>query len=334
MNKKLLNIFKFAFFLGLGIFLVWYSIRNVENFDEFKKSLTTARYWMIIPVFLIMTTSHLLRALRWKLLMEPMGYKPSLPNTFFAVMIGYLANSAIPRLGEVLKCTILSKYEDIPAEKNIGTIVAERAFDVLCLLLLFVFALIFQYDVVIAAYQKMQTTHDAQKSSASDIGYYIKIVLLVLTLIFISWIIIKKKWKVFIAKIKNIFIGIGEGIMSALRLKHKYHFIIYSISIWVLYLLGTWLGLYATIGTHLGFGAALSGLAFASLGMVLTPGGIGSYALLLAMILKIYGVNGDIAFANGTLQWFAQFTIVLVVGFICVILLPIYNRKKKNDSIL
>ena len=94
MKKKILTVFKFAFFLGLGIFLVWWSIRNVENFDEFKKSLVTAKYWMIIPVFVIMTLSHLLRALRWKLLMEPMGYKPSLPNTFFAVMIGYLANSA------------------------------------------------------------------------------------------------------------------------------------------------------------------------------------------------------------------------------------------------
>ena len=331
MKKKILDFLKFTFFLGLGIFLVWYSIRNIENFDEFKKSLTTARYWLIIPVFLIMTASHLIRALRWKLLMEPMGYKPSLPNTFFAVMIGYLANSAIPRLGEVLKCTILAKYEDIPAEKNVGTIVAERAFDVLCLLSLFMIALACQYDVVIAAYQKLQTTNTSSKNTESNISYYIKIILLIATLVIIAWVIIKKKWLLLINKIKLIFKGIAEGIMSALRLKNKYLFIIYSIAIWCLYLLGTWIGLYATIGTHLGLGAALSGLAFASLGMVITPGGIGTYALLIAMILEIYGVKKEIGLANGTLQWFAQFIIILVVGFVSVILLPIYNKKKMKN---
>lgn len=328
MKKKILNILKFTFFLGLGVFLVWWSIKNVENFDEFKKSLVTAKYWMIIPVFVIMTLSHLLRSLRWKLLMQPMGYNPSLPNTFFAVMIGYLANSAIPRLGEILKCTILAKYENIPVEKNVGTIVAERAFDVLCLLSLFLLALIFEYDVVITAYHKMQATSTAQKQANSNTGYYIKMALLAITLLFVAWVIIKKKWQLFITKAKNILKGIGEGIMSALRLKHKYLFIIYSIAIWGLYVTGTWIGLYATSGSELSFGAALTCLAFASIGMIITPGGIGSYALLLAMVLEIYGVKLEIGLANGTLQWFAQFIIILLVGFVCVIALPIYNRRK------
>lgn len=330
MNKKILSSLKFVFFLGLGIFLVWYSIRNVENFDEFKKSLVTAKYWMIIPVFVIMSLSHLIRSLRWKLLMEPMGYNPSLPNTFFAVMIGYLANSAIPRLGEILKCTILAKYEDIPAEKNVGTIVAERAFDVLCLLSLFLLALIFEYDVVLAAYHKMQVTNTSQQHTNSSVGKYIKIALLLVALTFVLWIIIKKKWQVFIVKTKTILKGIGEGIMSALKLKHKYLFIIYSVAIWGLYVTGTWIGLYATSGSELGFGAALTCLAFASIGMIVTPGGIGSYAILLSMVLEIYGVKKEIGLANGTIQWFAQFIIILLVGFVCVILLPIYNRKKQG----
>jgi len=69
--------------------------------------------------------------------MEPLGYQPSIGNTFLAVLIGYLANLAIPRLGEVLKCTLLAKYEKVPAEKIVGTIVAERAFDVISLGLVF-----------------------------------------------------------------------------------------------------------------------------------------------------------------------------------------------------
>jgi uncharacterized membrane protein YbhN (UPF0104 family) len=330
MKNKLLTIFKFAFFLGLGIFLVWWSMHQIpdEEFAKFKQSLATAKYWMIIPVFLMLSASHVIRALRWKLLMEPMGYKPSLANTFFAVMIGYLANFAFPRLGEVLKCSILAKYEDVPADKNVGTIVAERAFDVICLLGIFALALMLQYDVVIAAYHRMQQYSASLKSSDSNVGLYIKLGLLAFFLIFMVWVIVTKKWKAFVAKLKGIVKGIGEGLTSALKLKQKNLFILYSISIWVLYLAGTWIGLYATTGTGVGFSTAVNCLAFASIGMIITPGGIGSYALFMACILELNGVHYSLGLANGTLQWFAQFLIILLVGFVCVILLPIYNKKR------
>lgn len=334
MNKQILNIFKFVFFLGLGIFLVWYSIHQIDDseFEKFKQSLKTAKYWMVLPVFCILSASHIIRALRWKLLMEPMGYKPSLPNTFFAVMIGYLANFAFPRLGEVLKCTILAKYEKVPAEKNVGTIVAERAFDVVCLLLVFLAALILQYDIVIAAYHNMQLKmHEMshqQQQSGSSFFLYIKLALLLILILFVVWIIATKKWQSFVFKIKQIFKGIIEGLTSAWQLKQKKLFLLYSILIWILYITGTWIGLYATQGSELGFQAAISCLAFASIGMIATPGGIGSYAILLALVLELYNVPYSIGLANGTLQWFAQFAIVLVVGFICLLLLPIYNRSR------
>jgi glycosyltransferase 2 family protein len=330
MNNKILTIIKFTFFLGLGIFLVWYSIHNIPNnqFDEFKQSLKTAKYWMAIPVFLILTASHVIRALRWKLLMQPMGYSPTFANTFFAVMIGYLANFAFPRLGEVLKCTILAKYENVPADKNVGTIVAERAFDVVCLLIIFLLALILQYDIVVAAYHKLQAFSGTQKANSSNTFYYIKLGILCVAIIVIIWSIATKKWQLFLTKIKDIAKGIVEGLTSAWQLKQKKLFILYSILIWILYIAGTCMGLYATTGTGVGFKAAISCLAFASIGMILTPGGIGSYAILTALVLELYNVSYTLGLANGTLQWFAQFALVLVVGFISLILLPIYNKNK------
>src|SRR5688572_10836212 len=133
MNKRLLNFFKYMLFLGLGVFLVWWSFLQIPGgkWEEFKSAFATANYVLLIPVFFILLISHILRAWRWQMLMRPMDHHPTLPNTFFAVMIGYLANFAVPRLGEVLKCTILAKYEKVPVEKLMGTIVAERAFDVL-----------------------------------------------------------------------------------------------------------------------------------------------------------------------------------------------------------
>lgn len=318
-------------FLGLGIFLVWWSIHQIpdKEFDAFKLALKTANYWLIVPVFLMLSTSHLLRALRWKLLMQPMGYTPSIQNTFFAVMIGYLANLAVPRLGEVLKCTILSKYEKVPAEKIVGTIVAERAFDVICLGIVFVLAFIFQFNEMMDAFSKLKQFLDVKPSDAneSNVYFYIKIGLIVIVLLLLIWVYITKKWKIFVLKITNIVKGIVEGLSSALRLKQKNTFLLYSASIWILYLVGTWIGLYATKGTEAGLSVALSCLAFASIGMIVTPGGVGAYAILLAYVLVENNIAYPLGIANGTLQWFAQCIIVIVVGFVCLLLLPIYNRK-------
>ena len=133
MKNRLISVLKYLLFIGIGVFLVWWSLHQIPSnkWGEFKKSLQTAKYGLIIPVLVILSLSHIIRALRWRILMKPMGYSPSFPNTFFAVMIGYLANLAVPRLGEVLKCTLLSKYEKVPADKLVGTILVERAVDVL-----------------------------------------------------------------------------------------------------------------------------------------------------------------------------------------------------------
>src|SRR6185503_14370635 len=109
MNKKLLSILQYILFLGLSIFLVWWSIRKISGKDwqDIQNAFRNANYWLIIPVMFCLLLSHFSRALRWKILMEPLGHKPGIFNTYMAVLIGYMANLAVPRLGEVLKCTIL-----------------------------------------------------------------------------------------------------------------------------------------------------------------------------------------------------------------------------------
>ncbi len=323
-------------FLGLGIFLVWWSLQQIpaEEWDNFKAAFSTARYWLIIPVFIILAISHLLRAIRWKMLMQPMGYNPTLANTFFAVMIGYLANLAIPRLGEILKCTILAKYEKVPAEKLVGTIVAERAFDMVTLMLVFILAFAFQYDVIgDYGYDILQSI---VKGKSGEISYtrLIVVVSILLGLLVATYVLFKKFRHIrFIFLIHKLFLGIWHGITSVKDVKQKGWFIVSSIGIWGLYLMGTWVGFYATVGTSgLGLEVGLSALAFASVGMIITPGGIGAYALFLANILKLNGVSFALGFANGTLQWFAQFIIVLVLGFISLGLLPYFNKKKKMHA--
>lgn len=336
MNKRLVSILQYMVFLGLGVFLVWWSLHQIPDskWGEFKHSLVTARYWLMIPVFVILTLSHILRALRWRILMMPMGYTPSIPNTFFAVMIGYLANLAVPRLGEVLKCTILARYEKVPAEKLVGTIVAERAIDVISLGIVFMLALISQFSVVgefASQLFKQLFADKAGQFSMMKIGIAVAVLLAAIIAIKV-WFNQFSHLKIVILA-KKILNGIWEGLSSVRNLRKKGLFIFYTVGIWSLYIGGTWVGFYATQSTEgLGLSQAVSALAFASIGMIVTPGGIGAYAYFLAEVLEKNGIPFELGFANGTLQWFAQFIIVVILGALCLGLLPVYNKPKNHEG--
>jgi len=320
---------KIAFFFFIGIVLIWWSLHQIppQEWDKFKLSLKHSRFWIIIPVFFILALSHFLRALRWRLIMEPLGYQPGIANTFLAVLIGYLANLAIPRLGEVLKCTLLSKYENVPADKIVGTIVAERAFDVLCLGFVFLLALSLQFSVIQTGWQQLQ----AIPASGSDSNHllWLEISIGIVVIAVLIYFVFREKLKKVTASIKNILIGVWQGIMSATKLKKHNLFFFYSFGIWFLYLLATYIGLYGTIGTESSFSTAISCLAYASIGMIITPGGIGAYAYFMAKVLELNGIEYTLGLANGTLQWFSQFLIVLVLGGIGLIILPIINKQTK-----
>ena len=321
---------KIAFFFFIGILLIWWSLHQIppQEWDKFTISLKKSKFWFIFPVGLILGLSHLVRALRWRLIMEPLGYKPSIINTFLAVLIGYLANLAIPRLGEVLKCTLLSKYEKVPAEKIVGTIVAERAFDVISLGLIFILALTLQFSVVDAGWNQFKAYGKAAgDASHSNQNMYIIIGIILLVAIALLWFF-KSKMQNAVGSLKKIIKGVWEGVLSATKLKKHNLFFFYSFAIWFLYLLATYVGLYATEGTGSSFQTAISCLAFASIGMIITPGGIGAYAYFMAKVLELNGVEYTLGLANGTLQWFSQFIIILVLGGIALIILPLFNKQK------
>ena len=320
---------KIAFFFFIGILLIWWSLHQIppQEWDKFKLSLQHSRFWIILPVFFILSLSHFLRALRWRLIMEPLGYQPGIVNTFLAVLIGYLANLAIPRLGEVLKCTLLSKYENVPADKIVGTIVAERAFDVLCLGLVFLLALTLQFTVIQTGWQQLQSIPTSGASNNNQL--YIEIIIGILIAAALLFFVFRKKLKTVTATIKNILMGVWQGIMSATKLKKHNLFFFYSFGIWFLYLLATYIGLYGTIGTESSFSTAISCLAYASIGMIITPGGIGAYAFFMAKVLELNGIDYTLGLANGTLQWFSQFLIVLVLGGVSLIIIPIINKQTK-----
>ncbi len=302
-----------------------------KDLADCKAALSSAHYILFVPVFFILAASHISRAIRWKILMKPMGYNPSLANTFFAVMIGYLANLAVPRLGEVLKCTVLGKYEKVPADKLVGTILIERAVDVVCLLLIFLIAIISQAGIIKDYASKTIRQNFLSGGPKMLLIKLIILVVICITLYFIGlWLLKKFSKSKIILKLQSIVIGIRTGIASIKNLQNKTAFIFHSLFIWFCYLSGTYLGFFATTATAgLPFAATFPVLAFASIGMIITPGGIGTYPRFIMEVMVLYEVDKGIGYANGTLQWVAQFLIILVVGFTCLLILPYYNKKRK-----
>ena len=136
MIKRVKTISKFLLFLGLGIFLLWLTVRSFgeKEIQQVKDLIFHANIMVVIFCSGILVFSHFIRALRWKMMIEPLGKSPKSSNVFFAVLAGYFFNLLFPRLGEVMKCTFISKYEDVPVDKLIGTMVAERLVDLICLI--------------------------------------------------------------------------------------------------------------------------------------------------------------------------------------------------------
>jgi uncharacterized membrane protein YbhN (UPF0104 family) len=339
MKKPVVTILQYLFFLALGIVFVWLSVRDIqhEQWLQIKNAIGRARYWLIVPAFFLLFLAHYSRAIRWKILMEPMGYHPSTFNTFAAVMIGYLVNAGVPRLGEVVKCTILSRYEKVRADRLVGTIVMERAVDVVCLLVVFVAALIFQGGIIgehVSASFKDYFHDKSGNTSVNKIMIALAIGLAVLVIIFF---LLKKFGHIdAVAKVKNILKGLLHGLSSIRLIQHKGLFIFHTILIWTLYLAGTTIGVYALKETaHLGVGAGLTALAVGSVGMIITPGGIGAYPLLVAKLMEWYGLDKTtIGNALGWLLWSVQTLIILIGGLLFFALLSYYNKKRPQTELI
>lgn len=330
-------IFQSAFFLLLGGLFVWLTLKDIkyEQWQQIKLSLQNARHWVIAPVVIMLLISHYSRALRWRILMEPLGYKPSIFNTWAAVMIGYLVNAGVPRLGEVVKCTLLSKYEKIRADRLIGTIVVERILDLICLITLFILALIFQWhilgDFTSGIFKKFFNNANGNNSAI----HLLIIISTITTFLMIFYYLLKKFGHIdIVAKIKNVIKGILHGLNSIRLIQHKAIFVFHTIFIWVLYLASTVAGLYALQETdHLGVGGGLTTLAVGSVAMIVTPGGIGAYPLFVAALMGLY--NLDVATTGTTLGWLlwsVQTIIILGCGLIFSALFTYHNKKKPIEN--
>jgi len=329
MSKKTIStLVQLVIFLGLGIgLIIWrYDTMDVPQKAAMFHAFGHVRWWWAGPVFIVGFLSHYFRALRWKLLLKPLNIYPTTANTTFAVLIGYLANALIPRLGEVAKCTVLAKYEDVPADKMVGTIIAERAFDMVCLVAILFITLALQYDIIYPFARDLYA-----RIFLDDLGNFLwlRIGAAILVIVAGFYLLIRLARKTKDSKFGKILKGIGEGLKAIGRIRQKGLFFLWTFMVWAMYISLAIIGFWAIPEMDgITLLAGLSVIVFGSVGMIVTPGGIGAYPVIVAQVLLLYGINEGVGLAYGWVSWAAQTAIVVVLGVASLILLPLYNRKK------
>ncbi|THD69529.1 flippase-like domain-containing protein [Robertkochia marina] len=321
MSKGLKHKLKIILPLTLGVFLVWYSYQQTTPQDRklILQNIREANYfWVVLSLFAGLL-SHFMRAWRWNLMLEPMGYRPRMGNNLMAILIAYLANLGIPRSGEVFRATTLSSYEKVPFDKGFGTIVAERVIDLGMLLMVVVIAALLQTDVILDFF--------AEKGINP---IYTLLSLLALGIAGLIGIYFLNRTRIpFLQKIRQFLRGLLEGLTSIFKMKRKTAFIGYTIGIWALYVGMFWLIKYSIPETSgLGINEILAAFVAGAFAMSTTNGGIGVYPLAVSKILVFYGISKASGDAFGWIMWTSQTLMVVLFGALSFLYLPFYNKSK------
>ena len=320
-RKRIFSILKITISLGLALLLFWYLYK--DNFSDTIQGLKQVNYSWVMVSIVLGIASHLVRAYRWKLLMEPTGKYPTVMKSFGALLIGYLVNLAIPRLGEVSRCLVLKRTDQIPVTTSLGTVVSERVLDVISLLLITGFTVLIEFEKLNSFFYSVFA--DKLSGLFSGIRGNWLFILLGVVMLIIVWVLVQKKirnsgWWI---KVKTLARETWLGFISITKLKNPASFWIATLGIWVLYYFMSYVIFFSMDATmHLGWKAGMALLVMGGLAMSApVQGGIGAYHLLVSGLLIYYGVSKQDGLSFAFLLHSSQILLVILAGALAAALL-------------
>jgi uncharacterized protein (TIRG00374 family) len=335
LKKSVLKVLRFILFFGLALLLLYFAFRGIDLADlwnDFK----SARYGWIFPSLLFAALGFISRAYRWNLLIEPLGYKPSLKNTFLSLMVGYLANYAFPRIGEITRCAVLAKAEKIPADKLLGTVIIERIIDVIMVFLLLSVLLIGRYDFFGDFLQQnllAPTWNTLRGFSEKSVVFWIVLSVIIAILALLIYLIFRTRpdSNPLILKSRKIIKGLISGIQTVYKMKRSWEFILHSILIWVAYWLMTYVAVFLLPATSdLKLIDGLYILVIGSFGFIApVQGGIGAFHWIVSVGLMIYGISKEDGLAFATILHGSQSLCTIFMGSLSMLLLFLQRKKTK-----
>ena len=292
--------------------------------------LATVNYWWLLALLAIFMVSNYFRTVRWQQLIEPLGRRVSLGNAFWSVMIGYFANLGFPRAGEVVRAGVLARYEGVAVERVMGTVVLDRLLDVVCLLAVMGVAFVVQWETLSAF------VADARAGAGGGggvLGYLVLAAATGLLLLGVAWYMFRRYRHVaLVRRVSALVAGFADGLRSVARVRNKPALALNTLGIWGCYFLMAYVPFFAFPPTaHLGVDAALMVFVFSALGIVIpSPGGLGSYHLMVIQALAIYNVDGADALSFANILFFTvNLGCNILFGLLGLAVLPMLNAGKR-----
>ena len=307
--------------ISIGLFCIYYSFKDI-NFLDFKELFIGIDYKWILFGLVLGALSHISRSYRWKFLVDPLGYKLGLKNSILSVFAAYLINYTIPRAGDVARASIISNYEKIPFEKLIGTIIAERIVDMICISVLILISLLYEFERIS---QKIISL-----LSSVNIGSLLIFLITVLLIIFLIFIMLKRLN--FHKKFSDFLTGLKSGLTVITRMERKFAFTAHSIFIWLMYVLMFYVTSFAFSDLHgTNFFHLLISFTLAALSIMFSNGGIGIYPLAVEESLFWYGIEPTNGLAFGWVMWLSQTIMVIIFGGLSLFILPFINTANSRN---
>lgn len=319
--KKLLNILKYALLLAISGLLMAYAIRG-QDLSRIGQTLREANYGWLALTLALSTMGYFSRAYRWKMQLDSATTtaRASFSEVYHAMMVGYLANLVLPRMGEVIRCSILRRTSRVPVEVSLGTVVAERIIDVVVLLSLLGATLLLDFNKFWSWVSDWLLTgrYDALARNRTTLiaAGIIAVVLLAGAIFGLLRNLERLRQNAFFNRLVGFARGMMAGVFSVLKLKRKGLFLFHTLFTWSIYFLTSYLTFFAFPETsHLGVVAGLAVLTFGAFGMAApVSGGIGTFHLLVQSTLLVYGISKGGGIAYALVAHGAQTLLVVLMG--------------------
>lgn len=299
----------------LAVILIWFAFRGID-LERIKLSFVNANLWWIFISVALGIGAYWLRSERWKILLEPINPNISSKDSFIAICMNYFWNLIIPRSGELARCTSLYSITKTPVDQSFGTVITERAIDILCFGVIFLFTLFFNFDLVINLFKQIsfQERLNSIPSWSILVGTFF--------IIFIFLFLKKIKKLSFYSKFEKILQGIFLGLKSIQKIRQKKLFLLYTFLIWLAYFLMTYLIVFALPATQeISLAQGFYILFVGSIGMMIpASGGVGAYHAAMRLGFITLGFSAETGLAFGFLVHTPHTLISLFLGLLAFIL--------------
>ena len=311
--------------------LLYWMYRDFDFAEARRIFLDEMNIWWLFASLIPITLSHILRGLRWLITLEPLGYRPKTGDSIDSIFVAYASNVLVPRVGEVSRCAVLTKYDKVPFSKALGTLVAERLIDMLLVLLFVCVMLLTQLDVFLSLFAQTGTNETSFAELFSSPKTYAIIAAVVVACVAL-WIPMKKTR--LYAKVKQAIGGFVDGLLSLKTMNRKGLFLLYTIGIWVGYFLEFYLAFFCFPFTaELTVVQGLVIFAAISLAIVIpTPNGAGPWHFVVISMMTLYGVSSTDASSFALIVHTFQTLGVIMLGAYGWVALQVRNRKMKVEN--